>query len=452
MLIRDKIRKIIIIIFVLTSISLSGEVEVKFYGNSALSDNKINEIFSKHNIDNSINLLLDLYSNNGFPFCKITVDSAKQIGDKQIIYINIAENGLYRIEKIKNNGDLSNYFINNVCNIKGEIFSDKLIEKRLNNLKRFDFIDFNSDYSIIEENNNIIVLTKINQKKLSNITGVLTSDLDSINISGFMNINLISPQGYGRIYKLDYSRYENNLSHMGLNIEIPYVFYTYFGFNINANYDNIDSSFTKSKINLNVFYEKNDFIFQLGGGKNWNYYIFNNDSNSSYYNYNIKTKYFFTDHNIEFIYKYFFSYNAYEFFELNMNNKWKYNNIELQNKIYTHFLNSKDPLMTKEMKVSIGGTNSIKGYSENFIYVKDKIEEHISLSYYFSENIYAGIFNDIGFYSETNIRQLNDNYLLSYGPFLCLLNNKMELKIFYGINKNAGFSTGRIHLILNYVF
>ena len=449
---QNRIDLVIVIIVFFISLLYMGNTEINFYGNNVISDNTLDSIFQEYGIKIGIDKILKLYNNNGFPFTKIGIDSVIKIGDKDMVYIDINEGKIYKIGDIKNKGILSDYYINKICNLNGNIFSVDLIAKQMNLLEKESFIEYNDNYTIYKSSDSTVnIITNINQKKSSTISGVLASDFDTVLFSGFLKIDLISPQGYGRKFFIDYEKPSNMLSNMHVNIALPYIFTLPLGIELYGGYSNIDSSITVSNVNSDIFFKRNNFTIYTGLGKNWNLFVFHHDSNSTYFNYRIKLEYSDISSSYHSSYKLFSSEYPYSFVDIGLNKNCNIKNFIIDYSFSIHYLYNYGDSIYKYMQIPLGGTKSIKGYSENFLFVKDKFENHLEFYYHFSDNFDFGVFGDMGFYDNNDIKNIFKDYIYSSGPLFFLKNSNMALSIYYAVNSTI-FYNGRLHLQINYFF
>lgn len=401
-----------------------------------------------------IEKILDLYLNNGYPFITIEIDSVLNYGNFDLYYLTIKENQKFLIEKVENLYNVKSSYLNGVLRLKNKVFQEKYIVEKLKNLSSNEDLIIDTTFYVEKvSDSSVIVKTKIEQGKLSSISGILASSIDSFNLNGFLNIFLKSPFGYFDIYSVNYQRINKNNTYLSANLEFPYIFSTPLGIFGNINFESIETFYTKQEYNAGVkIFITEKFSALTGYGKrNINYLA--SDSTDITENSLIG--------GLDYFSKNFFFSNTSMINYTDFKNSWAYmtpkigykNNIKVFGYwfYFDSYLNFTSNLKDY-MKVQIGGNKNIKGYPENFLKVFNFFYQEIKIGY-LNKNFETGIFFDNIFY---NIEEL-ENYrsfenLFSYGLFLTANISNYKTSLYYALNKDLTPLQGRIHLLFSIYF
>ena len=436
----------------LYSVTLFSQENVVFFsGNEIISDKKVNEIFKKEKINESVENLLSLYLDSGYPFAEILLDSSVKRGNMSFYYFRINENGKYFISQVKNISLVKTSFLNNSLNLKNKLFADKLIKKELSKLSVYDFIEVDFDYTVNSSSDTSVeIITNINQKKASKISGTLSSEIDSLILVGYLSLLLTSPFGFGDCYNVNYSRISYEKTDLQGNFEFPFLFSTPLGVYGNGYFLNLDSTLLVSEYSLGLFISIMNFKVKTGLGRTMIIYPLEGDSNKSYSHILGELEY---------------REDKERYLNINVKNNlsedftaiFDFNSIWNLNVSYMRFLSLAEShyafteTYEKEYGKYLGGNGNLKSYPEDFILAADYLFFEERILFASSKNIKPGVFADISVYRTIKTSNL-DSYLYSYGITMQAGNETTNIDLFYGLNPNLSILQGRVHLTLSYFF
>jgi len=427
---------------------------VYFYGNNFVSDQIIDSIFNNFNVKDGIDSVIKIYLENGFPFISLEVDSVLMRGDADLYFIRIKENGKYFVDHIENVSNVKNSFLNGSLRLKNKIFNEKYIKKKLKELDIYDGIFVDTIFDVCKySDTSVVIKTNIIQGKMSSVSGILSSSLDTFKINGFLNILLKSPFGNFDTYSIDYQRIKGYNSFLDVYFEYPYLFSLPTGIFGNLSFQSIDTTYNIEDFNFGfkIFFTDKLTLTTGYGQKNVNY--IKSDSTDLKENY-ISGGLEYKSKNLLSSSKIFYNFK-------NLTNNWTslIEKGEFKNfyrKIgysftFDSYLNFSDSLKDY-MKIFIGGNKNIKGYPEDFTQVYNFIYGEFKIGY-LTKQFFPGLFLDFIFYNIENINIYNSyRNLLSYGIFLIAKNENYQTTIYYALNRDISIVEGRVHLIFSVFF
>lgn len=437
-----------------STLLFSKESRVFYDGNLFVSNEIIDSIFKNNDLKTGIDNLIDLYLENGYPFIKIDIDSVLMVGDFDLYYLTIKENGRFYIDRIENVYNVKNSYLNGVLRLKNKPFKESLIVEKLKNLSFNEDLIIDTTFFLEKcSDTSVVVKTKIKQGKLSSISGILTSSLDTLSLNGFLNIYLKSPFGFFDVYSINYQRINKNNTYLTGSTEFPYIFSTPVGLFGNINFESIETYYNKEEYNFGVkVFITERFSVSTGYGKR-NINFLSSDSLDISENSLLGS--------IDYLSKQFFFSNRSSINYSDIKNSWAFmiqkfgykNSIKTFGYWFTFdsYINFSSNLKDY-MKVQIGGNDNLKGYPENFLKVYNFFYQEIKIGY-LGKSIESGLFFDNILY---NIEKLKDfkNYrdLFSYGIFLSTNLSNYKASLFYALNKDITPLQGRIHLLFSIFF
>ncbi|HAF07335.1 MAG: Surface antigen (D15) [candidate division TA06 bacterium 32_111] len=430
------------------------ESRVFYYGNNFISNLIIDSIFKSNDLKKGVDNLIDLYVENGYPFVKIDIDSVLMVGDFDLYYLTIKENGQFYIERVENIYNVKSSYLNGILRIRNKLFKESLIVEKLKNLSFNEDLIIDTTFFVEKvSDTSVLIKTKIQQGKLSSISGILTSSLDTLSLNGFLNIYLKSPFGFFDVYSINYQRINKNNSYLTGFTEFPYIFSTPIGLFGNISFESIETYYNKEEYSfgLKVFVTEK-FTVSTGYGKR-NINFLSSDSSDISENYLIGS--------VDFFSKRFFFLNrtTINYSEIKKNWAFMTQKFGYKNSFkkigywfsFDSYMNFSSDLKDY-MKIQIGGNDNLKGYPENFLKVYNFFYQEIK-SGYLGKNIETGLFFDNVLY---NIEKITDyksySDLFSYGIFLTTNLSNYRASLYYALNKDITPLQGRIHLLFSIFF
>lgn len=449
-MLKDVNTALFLLLTVFLSAFSSGNADFIFSGNNIISDEVINDILVNSS-ETAYDSILTLYANIGFPFAKIIIDSVYDAGDTRIAIMTIIEGKRQTVAGIRNKGNVSSGFIESVTGLKGMVFSESYIRNKLKLLYYYDFIDY-MDWGIalLQVNeDSVLLIMEIDQISASSISGILTVELDSMKAEGYINADLISPFGYGRIYRLHYLRANNSMTSVNASAEVPYLFNTPLGLYAYAEYRNLDTLLTNTQISGGLTFSRGNLLLKSGLGRTWLFSI-EEDQNEAFMSANaeagLRSKY----SKLTVRYVYGFRDNGYSRLTIAVNNEIVLNGfiegLNVQGSIFFSDSNT-----NKYMMMPIGGTETVRGYAENFVYTYHNALINLYSGYRFSRNASAGLFADYALF--TYNEQISDHSsIYSFGPYMRFRAGDIKLSIYYGLYDFNDILQGRVHISADLMF
>jgi len=193
-----------------------------------------------------------------------------------------------------------------------------------------------------------------------------------------------------------------------------------------------------------------DLTVTMGGGREWAYMLGDMDSNDTYYFIYSSAEYRISKKGKS-ILSVKRSFGRTEFSRLNFSISVPCNigKFQIMTKASSTYLDTDKYL--SYMLLPFGGTNTVRGYPEHFVYVSDYLQGNISLGYVFTDNFLIGVFFDKGYY-RNSIESIFNNSLFSYGIFTAVKTGQMEIEIDYALRSSANLYDGRVHVSTKYLF
>lgn len=445
--------KAVIFLLISASASILFGAEVFFSGNTVMSDSIVDSLFSHNEIAAGINEVLLLYVESGYPFCEISIDSILQKGDKYINYASIKENGFYRVKSVVSTGTLSEGFINRLVKFNREPFRRTKVLRELYKVKRFDYADceyIDDFYPSVVNDSEVVVEVKIDQIRRSYVTGVLATDFDTLKLTGFLDLSLINVFNDGAEYTMFFSKLSKYSSEMSISLKAPYMFSTPFGISGEMSYVSSDTLSAYLKTGLNFFTYAGSMTVYAGGGREWTFYPGMSDSNDSYYYLTSKAEYIHSRKSYGAIEaKKAFGRDQYSILKGDGFIAPELWNIRFLTKSGFFYLFAEN--MKLQMLLPLGGTRSIRGYPENFVYASKSFYCSFSPGYEITKYLTAGLFFEGAFYSISK-ENIFEKSLSSYGAYASMMAGRTQLDIGYALKRGAGPYEGRIHISTKYVF
>jgi outer membrane protein assembly factor BamA len=208
--------------------------------------------FDQQKVTAVYNKLLDYYSNNGYPFVQLTLDSMV-INDNLIsAKLDISEGALYKIDTIILRGDakISKEYLARYLGLEEHnIYQQEVLDRIDARLAELPFIVQSQPHSITMLNTGAEVNLYLQNRK-SNQVNVLVGFLPSnpqvggkLLVTGEANLNLRNPFGHGETLGLNWQQLQAKSPRLNLLFQRPYLFHTPVGVNMNFELYKRDSFF-----------------------------------------------------------------------------------------------------------------------------------------------------------------------------------------------------------------
>ncbi|CAN5679199.1 hypothetical protein BH10BAC2_BH10BAC2_03060 [soil metagenome] len=214
-----------------------------FFNNKPFDQQKVTGVYTK---------LLDYYSNNGYPFAQLALDSITIKENLITAKLNIDKGILYTIDTILIKGDAKisrEYLIRYLGLEEGSKYQQEICDRIDARLAELPFIVQSQPHSITMLNTGAEVNLFLQNRK-SNQVNVLVGFLPSnpqvggkLLVTGEANLNLRNPFGYGETLGINWQQLQSKSPRLNLLFQRPYLFHTPVGVNMNFELYKRDSLF-----------------------------------------------------------------------------------------------------------------------------------------------------------------------------------------------------------------
>ena len=211
-----------------------------------------NKPFDQQKVTAVYNKLLDYYSDNGYPFAQVSLDSIKINNDRISAALHINKGDLYHLDTILIKGDakISKEFLTNYLGIEEKnVYDQQLLQQVDTRIAELPFIAATQPHSVTMLNTGA-ELTLYLQNRKSNQVNVLIGFLPSnpqvggkLLVTGEANLNLRNPFGNAETIGINWQQLQSKSPRLNLLFQRPYLFHTKIGINTNFELYKRDSFF-----------------------------------------------------------------------------------------------------------------------------------------------------------------------------------------------------------------
>jgi len=224
----------------------------------------INQNFSTARLEQLYNDVLSYYSNTGYPFANVFLDSMEINNDAVTAYLSIQKNALYHIDTIivEGNARISKFFLQQYLDIKEHDIYD---ESALNNinprLATLNYLQQSQPWKVEMLNTGAalhLYLQPVRSNSINALVGLLpasTQNNDKLLFTGEANVGLRNSFGGGETLGLNWQQLQPKSPQLNLLYQQPYIFHSPFGININFQLYKRDSSYLNINGQLGVQYQ-----------------------------------------------------------------------------------------------------------------------------------------------------------------------------------------------------
>ncbi|WP_044399734.1 surface antigen (D15) [Lacinutrix sp. Hel_I_90] len=466
---------------------------LQIYYNNTLISKKTLSLISKARYDDYfsipfseaervLNFINTQIANDGFPFSKIRLSDIKVKDNKTVTANLLISEGETRraLNKIVLKGyeKFPRSFLKRYLKIKpSQTFNIETIKKKIAVLDNLRFakqiktpeVLFTKDSTLL-----YLYIEKANSNTFDGFLGFSTDeDTNTLDFNGYLDLELNNNLNYGESLKLLYKGNENEEKNFEIKLNLPYLFGSPVGTELELNIFKKDSSFTTVNQKAKLFYQlnsKNRFYFGVDNTQS-NALLSNNTSISlnDYKSNFLSTRYEFEHRNsknalfqirtlaqLEFGFgnrlllqtkeeqiKLFL--NAHHIFNLNEKNS-------IYIRLNASFLDSETYLENELIR--LGGINSIRGFTENSLTATRYALVNTEYRYLLSNTIYAH--SVIDYASLENKITNQKEALYGFGLGFGIITKAGLLKFNFANGKTENqqfqFSNSKIHLSLTSLF
>jgi len=222
-----------------------------------------NKPFDQQKVNVVYNQLLDYFSNIGYPFAKIFLDSVRVNDNSISASLKIERGELYHIDTINiyGNAKLTKNFVTHYLGIdEKSVYQQSKIDKINSRFAELMFVQQSQPYSLRMLNTGA-ELNFYLQNKASNQINALIGFLPAnqqnggkLLVTGEAQLNLHNPFGNGETLAVDWQQLQPKSPRLNLLFERPYLFHSSLGFNTNFELYKRDSFFLNIHFQAGVFY------------------------------------------------------------------------------------------------------------------------------------------------------------------------------------------------------
>jgi hypothetical protein len=419
-----------------------------------------------------LNKISETFESKGNSFSKIRLKNITII--KKVLYADIAFNASTerKINKLifKGYETFPNSFIKNYFNIKEEMVFNKKILNEISRLsKSLNFVSeikapetlFTKDSTFV-----YVYLKKNKGNSFDGLVNLASQENGKLKFNGYVDLKLRNILNKGEHFNLLWNSFGNQRQEFSIATQIPYIFNSKLSPELNFSIYKQDSTFLNTKFNSNLQYQikSNTSLFVSFTQEN-------SERLTNVASENIET---FTSAFLGFGYQYTMPKNDLfrnNIFFLNINpsfgNRKSENNsfrqIKLESTISylldisnrsSIYLKNKTGLLNSENYIEnelfrIGGNNSIRGFNEQSIFVKDYIIQNIEYRYLISNDSFIYSITDLALIKTTNT---NDKLIgLGVGYLFTTNNSQINISTTIGTDSKNRINFKNAQLFINWI-
>ena len=427
-----------------------------------------------------INLRL---SENGDPFStlklyNITINNKSEI---DAMLIRSEKTQVRRIDKviIKGYEKFPKSFLSHYLKIKEQnVFNLTQIKKQISDLNELNFARQLKAPEVLFKKDSTTLYVFIEKVKSNHFDGFIgfgtNEETSNFEFSGYLNLELNNNLNYGESFRLVYKSDENNQKNFLVNLNLPYIFNSPIGTELELGLLKKDSSFSTVNQNAKLFYQinpKNKVFIGIRSIKSSDLLdsIYSNPTIQDYASTFYNVRYHYRkgqNENILFNTKTLFDIQAetgtrvYEkqntkqqqlaleaYHILNLNTK---NNIYIRGKGFGLFSNT---YFENEL-ARFGGINSIRGFEENSLRATQFGVINTEYRYVFNNSIYLHTIIDFAYLENKLMEQKEKLYSFGFGFGLITKAGLLKFNFANGKSENQTFkfSNSQVHLSLTAFF
>lgn len=432
------------------------------------------------NLENKLYEINNFLANQGKPFTYSEISEISKKNDSLIGKLTGNESNTRNITHIEIRGydKFPKSYIRHYLNLKeGQIFNKQLINEKVERIENLSFSESTRKPEVLFQKDSTTVFLYLKKRNSNNFDGYIgfatNEETNNLEFNGYLNLQLENNFNSGEKLNILYRNDGEQQLEFDAKLELPYLFNTPLGIELNLNLFKRDSTYTNTIQSVKANYQLNPNI-QLNTG----YYseISNNLQNENIISTNedFESKRLLLGGDIFFkrYRTFFFKRNSFlkteigighrkteikkepqQLYKIEANYQYLINN---RNAIFIRnsstFLNS-DNYLNNELP-RLGGINTIRGFEENSINSNLYSSFQLEYQYLLSPAIYAHTITDITYLETPEIQ--NAENLISLGFGLGLQTKVGNLRLMFANGKtsdqNFDFNNTKVHLQLSATF
>lgn len=428
--------------------------------------------------ENVLSILNSNIANQGFPFSKLKLSNIEKTNQNDLnanlILVNDDEKRTINDIKIIGYTQFPKSFLKHFLKLKTtQVLNLEKIKNKTQQLSNLRFATEVKAPEILFQTDSTALYIYIEKSKSNTFDGFLgfgtNDDTNRLEFDGFLNLRLINNLNFGETFSLLYKSDEIDQDTFDAKLELPYLFNTPLGINLNLKIFRKDSLFTTIDQKAGLHYQINPLHkITVGVSNITSNNLSSNSTSATLQDYNsnyVSSSYLFLKQQLN---NALFPIKSQFITEVNYGNRTSsnikteqtlinskvFNNFKLnkRNSFYINFDFStliSNTYFDNEL-LRFGGINSIRGFEENSIFATLFGVTNTEYRYKVSNAIYVHTITDFSYFENklSNVREK----LFSFGFGFGILTNSGLLKFNYanGKNENQTFklSNSKIHISL----
>ncbi|HEY0297642.1 MAG TPA: POTRA domain-containing protein, partial [Arachidicoccus sp.] len=203
-----------------------------------------NQILMNPPFKNSFNTILDYYTNNGYPFAKISLDSVQMNDDKVSAVLNIDKGIFYNMDSIHIVGTakLSPQFLHRYLNFnEGEMYDAQKLRAVDGLLQNLQYVRVTKPSDVRMYNAGAVLNLYLDKKPTNEVDAILGfqpqngNDGGKLQLTGQVNLDLANSFGGGENIGINWQQLQPQSPRINLQFQKPYLFKSPFGIDFSFN-------------------------------------------------------------------------------------------------------------------------------------------------------------------------------------------------------------------------
>lgn len=460
-----------------------------YYNNKYVTEDLVNKISDKitkeyfsiplPKSEKTLNYLNSKVSENGLPFVSFQLKNIIKRSGNNLqgeLIVSAINNRVVNNIIIKGYEKFPISYLKRYLKIKrNQSFNLTDIKQKTAGLNKLPFAKQIKDPEILFTKDSTKLYLYIEKSKSNTFDGFLgfgnNESTNKIKFNGYLNLNLINNLNFGETFNLIYKSDENEQRTFKVNTNLPYVFKSPIGVNLNLDIFKKDSTYTIVNQSAKLFYQLNRKNKIYSGITLTNSSNLKNNDDSLIKDYNstfITTSFEHTNITDDYLFpmqSYFQIQAGIGKRELDNTNEnqtslnfksFKIFNLNKKNSIYIN-LNGEtlfsDNYFENELK-RFGGINSIRGFEENSLFASLYSVINSEYRYLLNNNIYAHTIIDAAYYEDDINKTKEKLFGFGFGIGISTKAGLFKLNYANGLTENQPFklNNSKIHISLNAIF
>ncbi|MDE1192929.1 MAG: hypothetical protein PW786_12415 [Arachidicoccus sp.] len=214
--------------------------------------------------ENNFNTILDYYSNNGYPFANISLDSVQLDDDKVSAVLKINKGTLYNLDSIHVIGSarLSTHFLYQYLQLKdGEMYNAQKLQTVDKLLQNLPYIEVIQPSNVTMYSAGAVLNLYLNKKSTNEVDAILGfqpkngDEGGKLQLTGQVNLDLNNSFGGGENIGINWQQLQAQSPRIDLQFQKPYLFKSPFGVDFSFDLYKQDSSYVTVNGNIGTTYQ-----------------------------------------------------------------------------------------------------------------------------------------------------------------------------------------------------